>query len=291
MLEPLARPDSALEAIELRVDPEVSNLARDRVALVGSARMRWTRWSADPSNLDLAVNAQVTPQGEGPREARIDAEAHVSTNVIALANYGLPKFAQSMTAPPDEKLSGHADVLIKQRVAEKLARVGEITSMDDLADVFTHVTALRMMTLNEEVERLRARIDAEPDNHEVVVQLHAARLERDKQFDSRPTIERNPSGAVEAIHLVMKTTQPLQGSRVNRYDVRVTAHDITVSIGGTTRDGVAIYTVAKPAVVRMLARIQARDPEAIDLQRGIVGAVVNRWIDEIAGPPPRPLPQ
>jgi hypothetical protein len=292
LLEPLLARERALEYLDFGFDPEGTNFADNSARFYLSAGLTHTAWSAAPTTIDFDVLADVRrPPGEVSRAA-LETRLRVKTDVIPLSNYVLARLAERLytdepsaaaasaqPGPRGSSVGRSSEEHFRQLVAEKLSRTGEITTMDDLADLFVYLAALQLRAANEHIDRLKIELYEaadEPAHDHLLSQLDAARRERDFLFNVRPKIDRDERGRAVAIQARIADSQVADGSQIRHLDLLIAADEISLSaVAGVTR-GVDAYLLLKPIALRTLQGLQERDAAAIGLGQGIL----DRWVGE-----------
>jgi hypothetical protein len=301
LLEPLLARERALEYLDFGFDPEATNFADNSVKFYLSAGLTHTAWSAAPTAIDFDVLADVRrPPGEVSRAA-LDTRLRLKTDVIPLSNYVLARLAERLytdepsavatsaqPGPGGSSIGPNPDEHFRQLVAEKLSRTGEITTMDDLADLFVYLAALRLRAANEHIDRLKIELYEAPDepaHDHLLSQLDAARRERDFLFNVRPKIDRDERGRAVAIQARIADSQVADGSQIRHLDLLIAADEISLSAVAGVTQGVDAYLLLKPIALRTLQGLQERDAAATGLGQGILGRWVGEGRDLLLGSP------
>ncbi|HEX5444617.1 MAG TPA: hypothetical protein VFW87_12335, partial [Pirellulales bacterium] len=195
LLAPLLTEEGGLESLRLHFDPAETNLARDRARLIGAAQMRRSSWSNDPTLVDLDVRASVERRQDGRPQATLDGGVRVQTNVIALGNRALARLRERLDRParggvlPDGR--PNAEETFRLRTLEKLERTPPLLNMDDLVDMLTYLSGLRLNATNDRIDELKERAAAVNDERlrgRLLDELADVRRQRDQMFDVRPNV-------------------------------------------------------------------------------------------------------
>ena len=99
LLAPIVSGDASIESLYFGFDPLETNLAEDRLGLQLSAILRRSAWSSQRSELHVHVTVRVDQTAEGQPKAVFNVQVHGTSDMIALANYGLPKLREQMRPP------------------------------------------------------------------------------------------------------------------------------------------------------------------------------------------------
>jgi hypothetical protein len=290
-----------IESLRIGFDPQGTNFAADRIRLGADAVMRRTAWADGPSRLNASLGAQITQADTGGLVALLDGRMRLQTQTVALANYALAQYksrqqqnqAAAPQAPAPEgvaPLAGTADDLFSQMLNERLARVDSLDSLDDVADLLTTISGLRLTAASQRIEQLRDAARSAPDDatrRDLEAQLAQVRAERDRLFDVRPRFGRGSDGRVHTIQLEMIGSELFAGAEMRALDFRMTENEVTIQAAGALTRWVELYPVVKPLVMNVLVRIQAGDPRAIDGVRPFIDGPINRGRAIIIGEPPR----
>jgi hypothetical protein len=285
LVDPLVTRDPALRSLRFYFDPQETNLAQDRVTLMALVGLNHTAWSPQPSNLDVQVRARVEPPAGGPLLASAAGRLTATTDVLALANYAVPRLRERMRS---EIRPGAPDEEIKLRMLRRLEQTGPIRSLDELADLITSMASLNFLSKTEEIDRTRnelARVLDEPRRRDLEGRLDELRFERDAMLAIRPMIVRGPDGAAAQITIKLGGLRGTQGAYIDALEA-IIAHDhVAVSGQAGLAQGVELYMLAKPLVISTFARIQARDPRTLEFQRGMVEQWWRQGREVIIGQP------
>lgn len=283
LIQPLLDEEGGLEYLRLRFDPAETNLARDTVHLVGAARLRHSAWSDQPTQIDLDLRANMQRREDGRPKGTLDGELRFQTDVVALANRAMARFADQLErrAQQGAVREGplNADETLRMRMREKLAATPPLRTMDDVIDLVLTFSGLRLCATNDRIAELTAQLDSAPDEKSRQAfeqQLTTARIERDQMLEVRPQVERDPSGQAAALRLDMDRSQVDETTRVERLNIDVTPGKVSIRLVGSTLQGMELYALSKPFILNTLARIQARDPETFQLGRGMFRGYLGR---------------
>jgi hypothetical protein len=290
LLEPLLDEEGGLEYLRLRFDPAETNLARDTVHLVGAARLRKSAWSNEPTQVDLDLHGTMQRRPDGRPVGVLDGGLRFQTDVIALANRAMTRFADRLgrRAQQGSVRDGQltAEETFRLRMREKLAATPPLESMDDLIDLILSFSGLRLSSINDRIAELKSQIASAPDDKarlDLTTQLDAARNQRDQMLDLRPQIERGDAGQAVAMHLTMDRSRVDAATKIERLRVAVTDRQVSIELVGNSLQGMELYAIAKPLLMNTLTRIQARDPDTARLGRGMVRGYVQQLREGIGG--------
>jgi hypothetical protein len=277
LIKPLLGEEGGLESVQLRFDPAATNLARDTARLIGSATMRRSGWSDQPTLVDFDVRASVARQEDSRPRVMLDGGVRFQTDVIALANRVVVRQRRDLDrrakqgavreAPID------ADETFRLHWREKLERTAELRTMDDVADLFIFYSGLRLAAANDRIDELTARIAAAADERareDLRDDLAEARASRDQMFAIRPKVDRDDTGRARALTFTMIQTDWDRDTQIERFRLAITPRQLTLDVVGGTSTGVEAYALVKPILLNTLTRIQARDPATLELGRGMV---------------------
>lgn len=301
LIEPLLTEEGGLQSLRLQFDPAETNLARDRARLIGSAQLRRSSWSADPTLIDLDLRASMERREDGRPQGMLDGRARVQTDVIALGNRAIARLKAKLEQPARGAASGgapNADETFRLRTLEKLERTPPLQTMDDLVDVLTYLSGLRLTATNDRIDELKARAAAVSDERlrsRLLGDLAEVRQQRDQMFDVRPNVERDANGRAVAMTYTMEQSQWSNETQIERFRLAIHPTELKLNVVGSTGQGMEAYSLFKPLVLNTLARIQARDPDTMRWGRGIVNDSVGRFRGMLGPaeelPPPQPAPQ
>jgi hypothetical protein len=280
----------SIESLRIGFDPEGTNFAEDRARLRVDAALRRTSWSNAPTRVTAMLNVQVSRAETGGLVALLDGNLRLQTPTVALANYAVAQFKERRKENRSDGAPAPAsyDELFAQMLDERLARVDRLESLDDVADLLTAISGLRLTAASQTIEQLRADARSAPDEQtrqDLEAQLAQVRADRDKLFDVRPHFARDASGAVRTITLEMLGSELFAGAEMRAMDFRMTDNEITVQAAGALTRWVELYPVVKPLVMNVLARIQNGDPRALDGVRPLVEGPIGRGRAVIIGEP------
>ncbi|HET6882562.1 MAG TPA: hypothetical protein VFI31_20515 [Pirellulales bacterium] len=276
LIKPLLDDERGLESLRLRFDPAETNFARDTVHLVGAARLRRSGWSDEPTQVDLDLRASMQRRDDGRPKGTLDGELRFQTDVVALANKAMQRFANQLDrraqqgAVRDGPLS--AEETFRLRMREKLAATPPLKDMDDVIDLILSFSGLRLTAINDRVAELKAQVDSAPDEKtraSLEKQLAEARRQRDQMLELRPEVERDGGQQAAALRLSMDRSQVDETTRVERLNVEITKAQVTLRLVGSTLQGMELYGVFKPLLMNTLSRVQSRDADTFQLGRGM----------------------
>lgn len=309
LLAPLLDEEGGLEYLRLRFDPAETNLARDTVHLVGAARLRRSSWSDQPTQVDLDLHGTMQRRSDGRPAGVLDGRLRFQTDVIALANRAMARFADRLDRQAQQRSVGdgplNAEETFRLRMREKLAATPPLATMDDVVDLILSFSGLRLTSINDRIAELKAELASTTDDKarvDLQKQLEADRNQRDQMLDLRPQVERDDLGQAVAMHLSLDRSRVDEATKIERLRVVITARDVSLDLVGNTLQGMELYAIAKPLVMNTLARIQSRDPDTTRLGRTMVRGYLDQLRQGPAGPggafvparqpepPPTPVP-
>ncbi|MBI3465489.1 MAG: hypothetical protein HY000_20905 [Planctomycetes bacterium] len=270
LVEPIVTRDPALDSLRLYFDPQETNLAQDRIALMAVVGLNHTAWSPQPSNLEVQLRGRVEPTAGGPLQASASGRLMGTTDVLALSNYAVPRLRERMRS---QVRPGAPDEEIKLRMLRRLEQTGPIRSLDELADLITSMASLNFLAKTEEIDRVRnelARVTDPLAQRDLEGRLDELRFERDALLAIRPTIVRAPNGDAAQIVIKLGDIRGSQAAYIDALEVMIAHNQVTIAGQAGVGQGVELYMLAKPLVIGTLARIQSRDPRTLEFQRGMV---------------------
>ncbi len=294
-----------IESLKIGFDPQGTNFAEDRLRIAADAALRRTAWADAPSQFHGTLGVQVVPNDGGGMVAVIDTRIRLQTSTVALANYMVAQYKSRSrtedTAPAPEQAPApagvenlptvnetSADDLFQELLDERLARVDRLESLDDVADLLTAISGLRLTAADQRIAELRsrARSAASPDEkRELEGMLAQARAERDRLLDIRPRFNRGTDGAVKSIGLDMIGSEIFPGADMRQMECRISDNEVTLQATGALTRWIELYPVVKPLVMGILQRIQTGDPRALDMIRPFVDGPIGRGRALIIGAP------
>ncbi len=303
LLQPLLDEEGGLEYLRLRFDPNETNLARDTVHLVGAARLRRSAWSQEPTQVDLDLHGTMQRRPDGRPVGVLDGEVRFQTDVVALANRAMARFADRLDrrAEQGSVREGplNAEETFRLRMREKLASTPALQSMDDVIDLILSFSGLRLTMINDEIAELKAQLASVQDEKarvDLKRQLDAARRQRDQMLDLRPQVERDGSGRAVAMHFSLDRSQVDEATKIERLQVAISDRLVSIQLVGNTLQGMELYGIFKPVLLNTLTRIQMRDPDTARLGRSMVQGYMRQFRDGLGGPDeerpaaPQPMP-
>ena len=188
---------------------------------------------------------------------------------------------------------------MKQRLNEKLARIDQLRSLDELADLLLYISGLQLTATNERIERLQTDVDRaardsasrnsaadDKTRDELAAKLVEARRDRDRMLDVKPRIQRSADGRATSVTLIMERSEPLTGVQVERVQVAVTDEVIDITAVASLSRGLELYPLIKPVVLVTLQRLASGDGRAIEAVRIIVAEPFARVRQFIVGEAP-----
>lgn len=285
---PLINGDLYIDSIQVRFDPQRTNLAQDTFRLSIDLGLRKSAWSTSPSHLHVDVGAVADTLNPLAPRATIEAQVRIDTDLVALADQRLQKYkaqnptnatATSIPAPQSE------NEFFQARFAEKLARTDRLSSFDELVDLFQYINSMRFLAQNENIDRLKNALVATTDpaaRDKFAAELVKARKARDGLAKTRLDIQRDPSGNAQAIVVGTSSADPSADPAIERAEATVTAQSITAGATVRIQKGMEFYVFAKPLVIGALDRLQQRDPAVLETQRGLIRGFFDRFRRAIA---------
>ncbi|HUY90744.1 MAG TPA: hypothetical protein VMV10_18565 [Pirellulales bacterium] len=295
LLEPLLTQERALESLHIGFDPAGTNFARDTVKLRGNARLKHTRWSPNPTQINVEVQVRMARAENGAQQALLEGQLHVETEVIPLANRAIARFMnRAESRPPagtNRPLSAEDDFRARLRV--KLERTPPLTSLDELVDLAVYVAGLRLAVVNDQIDRLKDGVNAAADERAraaVLAELDQVRQSRDQMFDVRPRVDRDERGRAAALVFTMVNSGLSGNGRMNHLEFVIREFELHLVVDGTLLEGVEFYALFKPVLLNTLERLQSRDPATIRLGQGILLDSFGNARSLLFGEPVRPGP-
>jgi len=288
-----------IESLHVGFDPQGTNFAEDRLRLAADAVLRRTAWAEAPSRFHGTLGAQVVPNDTGGMVAVIDTRIRLQTPTVALANYLVNQYksrARDADVAPSPGLAdaevvktpGSADDVFQQLLDERLAKVDRLESLDDVADLLTAISGLRLTAADQRIADLRSQARSAPDaeaKRELEATLAQARAERDRLLDVRPRFIRAADGAMKSIELDMIGSELFPGADMRQLECRITDSEVTLQASGALTRWIELYPVIKPLAMGVLQRIQNGDPRALDMVRPFVDGPIGRGRALIIGEP------
>ncbi len=280
-----------VESLRVSFDPQGTNFAADKARLRLDASLRRTAWAEGPTVVNAVVGVQIAPDDTGRLAALLDGRMRLQTPTVALVNYAI---AQYKSREKSESASAGVrnppplyDEIFSQMLDEKLARVERLESMDDVADLLTAISGLRLTALSQAIEQLRSESKAATDaatRQAIDAELAEVRSKRDRLFDVRPRITRDKQGQVQMIALDMIGSELFPGADMRQMNVEMTAREVNVQAAGSLTQWVELYPLMKPVMMSVLTRIQSGDPRALDAVRPFLDGLLGRGRTMVFGP-------
>ncbi|HQU41463.1 MAG TPA: hypothetical protein PK867_01570 [Pirellulales bacterium] len=302
LLQPLLDDERGLEYLRLRFDPAETNLNRDTVHLIGAAKLRRSAWSSEPTLVDLDLRGMMQRRDDGRPRGLLDGSLRFQTDVVALANRAMTRFADRLDRRAEQgsvrEAPLNAEETFRLRMREKLEATPPLETMDDVIDLILSFSGLRLTSVNDRIAELKHELDSTPDEKirlDLAKQLDAARRQRDQMLDLHPQVDRDDSGRAVAMLLKMDRSRFDENTQVERLKVELTENQVVLELVGSTMQGMELYSLFKPLVVNTLTRVQMRDPETVRLGRGLVRGYLGQLRGALGEPPdngpaPEPLP-
>lgn len=293
LLGQLARGDAAIQSWGLFFDPSGSDLGQDRLAATMDLALRQTAWSAAPSQAHLELRAAADVRTPGANRATIDFRLVLDTAAVAAADYAVRQFQSRRCGSPPTTASGPDDYFVA-RFCEKLGRTPPLADFEELADLAQYIAALRFLSENDEIDRLKAaQASAATDDQRRALgaQLAAARVGRDRLAGSGLKFVRDSAGRTQAITLSLKDVHIGSAVFAPQIDVAITDHTITAVGSAQVLKGVEVYALVKPLIVLALNKLAQRDPATIAQQQAwlqMIWARVRPLLIGLAPPPQAP---
>lgn len=295
------RPGALLQSLQLSFDEQETNLAKDTVKLLASAVLDHSAWSPDPTKIQLGLHAHVE-RPEGVPMALLEGQLSLATDVVPLANFAVARLRDRLARKEETAVDTvglpTAKQVFRSRLYEKLARTAPLHTLDDLADFLSQVAALWMQSLNEEIDALSTAVNeaSDPDaRQEMAARLNDSRIQRDRMFDCRPRILRDDQGRAVTIVLTLERSQPASGLDIDHLELAVSPNDVSVAAAVHLSEGMQLYALVRPIVMRTLAQIQDNDADLLGAARGMFQDGVGRLEqlmegDDEAAPAPKDPP-
>jgi len=273
LLQPLVANEPSIESLELAFDPAQSDLNADQLVVSAVANLRHTAWSADRTQLHvgLGIKADI-PSSQAP----IDARVTLSTAIAPFADFALHRY-QSKAAEAQPAAPQSADDIFNLELREYLAQVQKISDFEDIVDVFQSICGLRFMAQNENIDRLKAAVDAAPDaasSQALALELQTARLAREKLSETQIRIVRDTSGRAQTISVKLRNVPVASALFMDQLDVELTPTQVTLAGKGRVVKGVEVYALAKPLVITTLGKVSQADPATLDA----ISARLANWL-------------
>ncbi len=269
LLAPLSPEGGPIERIWFDLRADQTDFENDKLAASAGIALRRSPWSNDPSQLSIDLMTQVVTSEEGRREIRLRASIELDTAVLPLVNFALPRIRDKLAA--DDRQAAHgADAEFMAGLRDLLGTIESVESMDELADLFAHASALRLASWNSEVDRRRAALAAAPDDESrrlAAESLLQGRIERDRLFAARPHIMRDVYGAARELHVEIVDSEPAAGLRFDEVEAIVSVDGVRVTAAASVTKGVELYELTRPLVVGTLRRLQNGDAATVATMR------------------------
>lgn len=272
LIAPLVGDDTALKSLRLRIVPEDTNLLENRLHIAGGGTLRRAAWSEEPTRLELDLQAGVeppTPETLLRPRGTIEGTITLETDTLPLANLLLSRAKKKLkraapAGPPN------ADTAFESRLREKLGRQAPLADLDELADLFTYISGLKLSTVNEEIEAVTARLSESLPAEEraaLAERLAEIRLERDGLLRARARVERDDRGRVREVGLSLDGAEIAGGVFAKEIEIVVQRERLTVRGAVSMTRGVQLLLLAKVWLLPGLARFQDRDPILLRMGR------------------------
>ena len=171
---------------------------------------------------------------------------------------------------------------------ERLARVDRFESLDDVADLMTAISGLRLTAADQRIETLRNGVRTATDagtRENLAAELAQARAQRDKLFDVHPRITRGTGGAVQAIALDMVGSELFPGADVRQLECRITENEVAIQASGALTRWVELYPVVKPLLMGVLQAHSKRRPPRARRRAAVPRRPIGRGRAMIIGEP------
>lgn len=295
VVRPILAGDARLESFQVIFDPAITNLEKDVLRLSADAGLRRSAWSPSSTRLHIEGGATANLGAAGGPTAEADAQILLFTDVPALADWGLKQF-KSRQANAANGAATVTGTPVQQEMREYLVGLDHIASLEDVVDVFQHLSSIQFRSLNENVHQLKQELDRATDDESrqrLAAQLLVARTEREKAQNIRTRIERDNAGRVQSLSIAMalpavdatalrtavSSSTATQVLQVERFEILVTEREIRGSVVARINKGVETYALLKPIIVGTLERIQARDPATIAAQQTMLRGALERVME------------
>jgi hypothetical protein len=261
---PLVEELELLDALELRFDERETNLAQDRLGLIGDVQLRSTPW-AGPAKLRLNVSARVERRPQQSTRGVIAFDVDLRTDTVAMLDY-FKQRALARLHETREKRPLSEDEAASCRVLEASP---EFASLTDVSDFIPRKGEVDMHSVLMKIDRLKAEMDERDrgsGDRKLLDDLAAAYQRQDLLMAFSIRAHRDSTLGVNEIIVT------LPGGGVSYRFVNLEAVDMhlteTALVGRTEvtigQAGVLVYQGVKSLVIEpMLRRLQERDPRTI----------------------------
>lgn len=293
LLGQLVRGDASIESWNIAFDPTGSDLGQDRLAATTDMALRHTAWSAEPSRLHVEAQAKANVQTPGAARATINFRLSLDTQAVAAAEYAIRRYQTNRCGSPPQSAASADDYFVA-RLCEKLARTPQLKNFEDLSDLVRYISALRFLSENDEIDRLKSVLSAATDlAQRQAISDHIAqeRGKRDRMAGTQLQFVRDPAGNLQAIAINLVNVEVGPALLVQRADVVIGEHNISVTGQAELRRGVELYALLKPVIVLTLNRLAQRDPAAVAQQQAWLQMIWGQIRPILIGlTPPTPAP-
>ena len=276
LLQPLLAGEASIESFDLRLDPAQTNLAADTIAATVNVALRRSAWSTSPSRIHLDLVSVASLNAPGGARALADGDLAVQTAVVPLADFALQRYKAKQAAKIADPPQG-ADDFFQAYLREKLARTPNLTSFEDVVDLFQYICALRFVAQNDHIDRLKESLAAATDagvRNSLAAELAYARSQRENMSNVRSQIVRDASGNIQSVDLPLVNLQISPALMLERVDLHVTPTEITAKAKIGIVRGVEVYALVKPVIIMTLQQLQQRDPATVARQRAFVQSLL-----------------
>lgn len=269
-LAPLVEGDPAIRSLHIELDPQQTDLLADRVLLRIDAELNSSQWSNRPSELWAEIDLHVEQAGfveddlghrvYTPARAMLIAMLTVDTDILGAVNEALPKLREQLARREERDP-------LAERVLAKLETTGQVASMDELADLFTYISAQQFLVMVERIDALRAELAATDNADEanrLQREIQQLREQRDQMLLVHPSVQRDDRGEAVSIAIHMAHPPGASAVQVDRLLAVVTADGVEVETAASLNRGVEMYALFKPMVLNTLATIQNADRQQLE---------------------------
>ncbi len=264
--------NAQIESIRFQFDPKESNLEKDRLRVNINVVLRKSAWSKDPSRIAADLGFYVD-RSTGMKFV-LDGRVNIQTDVIGLADYLVARAKQK--APTDElgDLENPPPPDVRQRIEAKLRDTLGVATLDDVADLVAAVGSMQIQAANDKIEWLKRNYvaaETQQDKDKIAGEIFSTRRQRDLIFANRLRIIRDESGQANMVTLQSAPADSAGLVQIEKIDAAITDSEVNVQFAGSTSQGVPIYTLVKPFIMRTLQRFQAGEdgPIRTFLKQGI----------------------
>jgi hypothetical protein len=195
---------------------------------------------------------------------------------VPLADFALQRYKAKQAGKVADPPQGPDD-FFQAYLREKLARTPNLTSFEDVVDLFQYICALRFVAQNDHIDRLKEALAAATDpaaKNSLAAELAYARSQRENMSNVRSQIVRDPSGNIQSVDLPLVNLQISPALMLERVDLHVTPTEISAKAKVGIVRGVEVYALVKPVIIMTLMQLQQRDPATVARQRAFVQSLL-----------------